>query len=179
MDDQNSVSVEASIRPEQLMQELGVGKDTYYGDLKFLGIRAEKDGTGKAFLTAEQVTLVRSLRQHVEKTGKRDGFEGRSLAKIPDRNSALDVSVSEPEVGNVDQLIEVAAELKAQELVMPQLVTLELARQMTETDMPEHIQQKVQAVREAADPKAHPAKIAANILAEYRNRRGGQTESMA
>ena len=49
MTDQNS-AVEHQIRPNALMEELGIKKDAYYAYLKHLGFKAEKDSDGKAFL---------------------------------------------------------------------------------------------------------------------------------
>lgn len=62
------------IRPEELMEELGIKKDTYYSDLNYLKIKAAKDRNGKAYLTNEQANLVRELRSYVSRTGRRDGF---------------------------------------------------------------------------------------------------------
>jgi len=59
MSEQNSM-----IRPEELMEELGIKKDTYYGDLNYLKIKAAKDYNGKAYLTNEQANLVRELRSY-------------------------------------------------------------------------------------------------------------------
>ncbi len=68
----------------------------------------------------------------------------------------------------MDGLIRKAAEIKAQGLAMPDLVTLQLAGQMTFEDLPEDLQQKVSAVKEAASPKMNPASVASDLLAQYR-----------
>jgi len=63
MTDQNSTQFD-QIRPEDLMQELGIKKDTYYADLSYLDIKAVKDKNGKVYLTNEQANLVRQLRSY-------------------------------------------------------------------------------------------------------------------
>jgi len=69
MAEQNSVT-----RPEELMQELGIKKDTYYGDANYLKMKAAKDENGKSYLTNEQAELIRQLRSYVTQAGKREGF---------------------------------------------------------------------------------------------------------
>ena len=73
MTNQNSAP-NNSIRPDELQAQLSIGKDTYYDDLKHLGIKAQKDAEGKAYLTFEQAEQVRALRSYVIETGSRKGF---------------------------------------------------------------------------------------------------------
>ena len=73
MIDQNSTP-NNSIRPEALQAELSIKKATYYDDLSHLGIRADKDAEGKAYLTFEQAEQVRALRSYVSEKGTRKGF---------------------------------------------------------------------------------------------------------
>ena len=74
MTDQNS-TVEQQIRPNVLQDQLGIKKDAYYAYLKHLGITAEKDLNGKAFLTEAQAKSIRLLREHVVAGGKIDEFD--------------------------------------------------------------------------------------------------------
>ena len=64
MTDQKS-TVEQQIRPNILQDQLGIKKDAYYSYLKHLGIKAEKDSDGKAFLTEGQANSIRLLSLHV------------------------------------------------------------------------------------------------------------------
>ena len=73
----------------------------------------------------------------------------------------------------MDGLIRKAAEIKAQGLAMPDLVTLQLAGQMTFEDLPDDLKEKVSAVKEAASPKLNPASVASDLLAQYRSSRSG------
>lgn len=49
MSDQNS-SPDNIVRPEDLMVELNLKKSTYYDDLNYLGIKADKDEEKKVYL---------------------------------------------------------------------------------------------------------------------------------
>jgi hypothetical protein len=177
---QNSAPPE-TIRPEELMEELGIKKDAYYKDINYLDIKPEKDSEGKTFLTNEQADQIRSLRNHVNQTGKREGFSNSSIVKVDDSNSIESTNTNseeniyvEPENPldnfDVNQLIRQAAQLKARELAAPDLAIRAIADRMTEDDLPEDLKQKVEAVREAVNPKWTPAQLADNILAQYRNR---------
>lgn len=181
-DNPNSV-VESQVRPDELMAEFGIRKDTYYDDLKFLGIKAEKDGDGKAYLSEAQASRVRALRAHVVEAGKRDGFMDSALVEMPDADvsgvdsGAMVNGAESPSQGDASGLIRAAAELKAQQMIMPELVKLELAKSMSFEDFPEDLQQKVASVREAANPKSQAAQIADQVLNQWRQTR--HSESMA
>lgn len=173
MSDQNSI-VTPQIRPDDLMSELSIGKDTYYDDLRFLGLRAEKDSEGKAYLTEEQANLVRALRSHVSNVGKREGFFDSKLVTSdrPELESSDRPAADDNEGFDIEELIRRAAELKGQQLAMGDLVTLELAKRMTYEDLPDDVKQKLAAVREAANPKAQPAQVAEKLLSQWRRKLG-------
>jgi hypothetical protein len=176
MDAQNSV-VERQIRPEELMEELGIKKDAYYAYLKYLGIKAEKDLEGKAYLTDEQANAIRALRSHVQNTGKMEGFLNQNgELTIAGEHSLLDAAEpvqtqDNPMDEQFEELIRAAAELKGQQLVLPELVIRELASRMTYDDLPEDIQVKVATVRQSASPKYQPAQLANDLLSQWRTRR--------
>ena len=187
MSDQNSV-VEHQIRPEQLQEELGIGKDAYYSYLKHLNIKAQKDSDGKAYLEPEQANLVRLLREHVVGGGKIADFvisgslavaDGSDLAaEQPDSFPASESFTQEPAGGfDMEALMREAAELAAHRMAYADHVKLQLASQMTYDDLPDDIKAKVDAVREAAVPSAQPGKIAANLLDQWRQRRQGPDQS--
>ncbi|NEO91395.1 MAG: hypothetical protein F6K56_14605 [Moorea sp. SIO3G5] len=174
-----------AIRPETLMSELNIKKDAYYNDLHYLEIEAQTDSEGKAYLTQEQADQVRALRNHVKKTGKRSGFSDNSIVIADDSNLSAENPIPTTETEgdvyvqaenptdqfNVNQLMRSAAELKARELAMADLVRA-LADKMGWDDLPQDLQQKVIDAEEAANPKYTPASIADTLLAQYRNRGG-------
>jgi hypothetical protein len=178
MTDQNSATLNP-IRPDALMGELGIKKDAYYAYLKHLGIKASKDVDGKSYLTEEQANLVRSLRSHVEKTGKIEGFpnnveSGLVYAEPTDLlgdavNQATQHSSDDAERLDLEDLIYSAAELKGHQLVMGDLVKLELASRLTYDDLPDEVKQKVDRVRESANPKFQPAHLAEQLLQRWRS----------
>ena len=181
------------IRPDDLQQELSIGRDAYYEDLKFLGIKAEKDSTGKAYLSDEQANLVRALRSHIKNTGKRDGFDVNNGNSLSEENSIVqaqgsdlgqplqEVSAQQNPTADFDLkvLLSEAAELKGQQLAMADLVKLKLASQMTYEDLPETVRDKVDQLREAANPKFQVDRIAADLLQQWRQQRQQQQEAAA
>lgn len=197
MSDQNSAVV-YQIRPDDLMGELEIKKDAYYAYMKFLGLKAEKDHDGKAYLSEEQANLMRELRQHVTSTGKMDGFVNSNGAAVtatqasPDESSllaiaeesALDAPTAETlqeepvQPGMEDELIRMAAELKTQQLVMMPMVVQELASRMSYEDLPEDMRAQVDRVRAAAAPKFQPAEVAGNILGRWRDRNQQQQQAV-
>ena len=64
-----------------------------------------------------------------------------------------------------------AAELKARELAMQDLVKRALADGMNESDLPQELQNKVQNAREAANPKFTPQEVAGTLLSQWRSKR--------
>lgn len=178
MSDQNS-SADNIVRPEDLMAELDLKKSTYYDDLNYLNIKADKDENQRAYLTNDQANQVRALRSHVIKNGKRDGFvyggltvsNNNQLVTNPDPDSIY-IEAEEP-TSNIDinALFRGAAQLKARELATPNLIMRELANRMTEDDLPEDLKEKVAIAREVANPKWTPGQLADNLLSQYRSQR--------
>jgi hypothetical protein len=179
-----NLSPEQTIRPEDLMNEFNIKKDTYYDDVKFLDIDVQKDSENKPYLTFEQAEQIRALRSHVKNTGKREGFINSSIVKVDDNNLAelnntndeenIYVKPQDPvEQINVNKIIRKASELKAKEIVTPELLIRELANRMEEEDLPDDLKEKISAVREAANPKWTPAGLAENLLSQYRSSRSG------
>ncbi|MGK7885380.1 MAG: hypothetical protein AB4057_12245 [Crocosphaera sp.] len=72
---------------------------------------------------------------------------------------------------NMEQLMYEAAELKARELAMQDLVKRALADRMNEEDLPSELRDKVQNAREAANPKFTPQQVAGTLLTQWRENR--------
>ena len=160
MSDQNS-SPDNLVRPDELMAELDLKKSTYYDDLKFLGITANKDENKKAYLTIDQANQVKALRSHVIENGKRDAFVYGGLAVSSNNELATnpkpdDIYVEREEpTSNVDMntIFRGAAELKARDLAAPNLIMREIANRMSEDDLPDDLREKVAIAREVANCK--------------------------
>ncbi len=172
MTDQNS-TVEHQIRPNALQEELGIKKDAYYAYLKQLGITAEKDSNGKAFLTEAQANSIRLLRKHVVDGGKIEEFD------IHEQHAAAlavsdggDLSQMEPEQPKADPadgldmeaLYLEASEIAAQRLTAGEQVVMAMASQMGYEDLHPTARAKVDQVRSSAVPKFDPQEIAASLL---------------
>ncbi len=182
MSDQNS-SVDNIIRPDDLMAELDLKKSTYYDDLKFLGITANKDEDKKAYLTIDQANQVRALRSYVSKNGKRDGFvyggltvsNNNELVTNPEPNDIY-VEREEPTASVDSDIVREAKELAARGMAMNDLLKIQLASKMTFDDLDEDLKEKVSIAREVANPKWTPASLADKILAQHRSQKAQAQE---
>jgi hypothetical protein len=170
----------ALVRPEDLMEELGIKKDAYYADLKYLNIQPIKDSEGKVWLTFEDAERIRHLRSHVEQKGKRNGFEENSIVKADDNNLAnspnsIHVESREAiETTSFDRVLNNAYDLKARELAASDLAVRAIADRITEDDLPQHLKETLEAVRESVAPKWTPDSLADQILAYHRHKQGGK-----
>jgi hypothetical protein len=177
-------TVSGRTTPEEACEVLGIKKTPYYERLRFLGIKANKDEKG-TYLNAEQMKLMQDLDNHIRETGKMEGFSGGgqlALSESSDLTSMLEIPLqpeipgSEEDEDKLEELIREAAELKVQQMAMPELVKLHLAAGMTEDDLPDDLKAKLEAVREAANPanpKQNAAAIASNLLTKYRATKSG------
>ncbi|MEG4034555.1 hypothetical protein QUA03_12090 [Microcoleus sp. S36b_A4] len=173
-----TTELSTKLRPDEICEKLSIGTSTYYDRLKFLGIKANKDEEG-TYLNAEQMKLMEDLSEHIKETGKKEGFRGGGQLAISENSglvSALDIPVqpeipgSEENEDGLEELIREAAELKVQQVAMPELIKLHLAAGMTEDDLPPDLKAKLQAVRDAANPKPNAASIAQQLLQRHRNK---------
>ena len=165
------------------MDELDIKKSTYYGDLEYLGIKADKDENQNAYLTFEQAEKVRALRSHVIENGKRDGFvygglavsSNNELATNQDTNNSeatnIYVQKEEPTASVDSDLVREAKELAARGMAMNDLLKIQLASKMTFDDLDADLKEKVAIAREVANPKWTPAELADKILAQHRSQK--------
>lgn len=187
MTNQNPV-IERQIRPDEAMQELGIKSDAYYSRMKFLDQRAAKDKDGKAYISQGQFDQLMALGQHIEATGKMEGFivsnaVGSSLVTQDESGLMNEAVVGEVEEsarmdeGQQEQLIRMAAELKTQRLITIPRIVEAIANQMSEEELPEDLRAVVNQSREAvSSPKVQPAQMAANILNQWRSQQSGNTQ---
>lgn len=165
-------------RFEQISEKLGIEKTTYYNRLRFLEIEPSKDSEG-TYLNAEQMQIMEDLNEHIRETGRMKGFRGGGQLALSESSAALEIPEQvEPETftdadgEGLEQLIREAAELKVQQVAMPDLVRLHLAAGMSEDDLPDDLKAKLQAVRDAANPKQNAASIAQQLLQRHRQNQG-------
>ncbi|MEG4242984.1 hypothetical protein QUA51_09785 [Microcoleus sp. Pol10_D6] len=173
-----TTELSTKLRPDEICEKLGIGTSTYYNRLKYLGIEASRDADGP-YLNAEQMKLMEELSEHIRQTGKMQGFGGGGQLALSESSglaSALEIPVqpeipgSEEDGDGLEELIREAAELKVQQVAMPELIKLHLAAGMTEDDLPADLKAKLQAVRDAANPKPNAASIAQQLLQRHRNK---------
>lgn len=149
------------LTPEEAQERLGIGKSQYYEALKALNIKAQRVD-GKAVLSPEQFEAIAAYRAQVS---------GTAIATVSEE-SDLDIPASPetvtPDSDDFRHLIRRAQELKAQQLLQPHLVLMELAQQMTEDDLPPDLRSQVEEARNPR-PLVSPAAIAHRLLAQFRS----------
>ena len=188
-------------RPEDVQEMFGIKKVAYYNRLKFLEIQAHKDEDNKAYLDENQLDMLKELDEYININGKMAGFtynkyfdsevttDENSLVTssnslVVDNNSTTlsdENRTNEPDIYvepeepttqfDMEHLMYEAAELKARELAMQDLVKRALADGMNESDLPPELQNKVQNAREAANPKFTPQQVASTLLTQWRQNR--------
>jgi hypothetical protein len=114
-------------RLEDIQKMFEIKQRAYYNRIKYLGIEAHKDSEGKPYLDSEQVNLLQKLHEHINETGKMEGFINNAIVKVDDsaaiastnNNSEENIYVkpAEPTAQiDINQLMREAAELKAREI---------------------------------------------------------------
>lgn len=148
--------------PEEAMELLGIEKSQYYARLKKLGMKAKRDGK-ILYLDEEQMQLLRDYNQAENAIALIDDSPELSLGNIP--------QIEEPAGDERDDIMRQAAELRAQQLAMPDLIKLYLAAGMNENDLPADLRETLAATRTAANPniKKSAATIAQAMLEEHRS----------
>lgn len=186
MTERNS-TVEHQLRPDELMAELSIGKQTYYNYLKHLGLKAGKDSKGKAYLSQGQAKLIRDLRAHVVGGGKIETFT--SNEETPKQEAAALAVADMGELGQLKGQAEAEAEairvdvsqgldmvalhreaskIAAQRMTAGQKLMLAMAEQMTYEDLHPEAQAEVDQVRSAASPKFNAKELASDLLSQFR-----------
>jgi hypothetical protein len=169
-----------TIRPEDLMGELGIKKSKYYEVLNALDIKAFKDSTGKSYLIEEQVEEITAYLSGNTQRSENEELNNSSLVKADDNNLAnspnsIHVESREAiETTSFDRVLNNAYDLKARELAASDLAVRAIADRITEDDLPQHLKETLEAVRESVAPKWTPDSLADQILAYHRHKQGGK-----
>lgn len=172
---------------DDILHRLGCGKDTFYKLKNHLGLQGNRDENKAVFFSEDDLAALELLKQHLDEGGKLDDFEVSALAIASDSNlaeSSVDISPEDPEeIPEIDplegvdleQLIREAANLRGEQIVTPQLVKLAIAGQLAEEELPPEVQERVKAIRAAANPKFQADAIASQLLTKWRAGRIGQS----
>jgi hypothetical protein len=188
MTDRNSAAVDR-MTPEEAMTFFNIKSSSYYERLSYLGEKPEKADDGKKYLSQMQIQRLEKLDSWIKGKGKMDGFieqEG-GLEGLPEGGAALTIAQDGGLAGvdlpptdtgaqvndEMDYLVRMAAQMKAQQLTMTPDIIRAIAAQMTEEDLPDDLRAMVQGSREALSPKIQPAQVAANLLDQWRSNRSG------
>lgn len=169
---------------EDALDTLDIGKTTFYKWIEFLEIEQSIDEKRRKYLNQEQIDRLLELKKYYQENATIEGFRGlaESSGIVKSESSSLSstenniyVEPDEPTANlDIDAIVREAAELKARNLAMPELVKLAIAQEMTEDDLPDDLREKVNAAREAANPKATPVSIASDLINRYRSGKSNQ-----
>lgn len=167
-------------RPESLRDKYGIKKDTYYGRIKFLGIKVEKDSNRRVYLTDDQVALMDELHSYISETGKMEGFVSsnntdlavRETGEIDQAAQQVNLENSQPisQEPNQDQfaaLVRSSAEYAAG----MEIAKYTIAQQMQENPdlLPPDLKEQVEAAKASCSPKSpSPTAIANQFLKAYK-----------
>jgi len=170
---------------EDALDKIQIGKTTFYKWIEYLELEQSADEERRKYLNEEQLERLLELKKYHEKNGTIEGFLGEEKiekggeitvtagSRLTDQENIYVKPPEDPTAGmDIDRLIREAAELKARNLAMGDLVKLSLAQKMSFEDLPVDLKEKVTAASETANPKDSPASIASQLLARYRNRSG-------
>ena len=170
---------------DELCQRWGIKTTQYYERLRSLNLDPKH-------LTSSDIEELDRLDAHVKNGGKikdfaaeenstqseiapttEQGAIARSTNVEPDEANAEGLAIPdpppEPETPE-SEIYRHAAELKAYYATHPDLVALNLASMMEETDLPDDLRAKVEEVREVAHPKPNQAALASDILQRRRRK---------
>lgn len=75
IDGESSQNVEnfSKISILELQKKYGIQRDSFYGRTRYLRITTWKEG-GKAYLSADQITHMDALHEHIQQTGRMQGY---------------------------------------------------------------------------------------------------------
>ncbi|MFW5765889.1 MAG: hypothetical protein ACOC07_17145 [Coleofasciculus sp.] len=181
-------STTAKFSRDELCQRWGIKTTQYYERLRSLNLdskhlteadieeldrldtHVKNGGKIKDFAATEEENSTQSA---IAPTTESEAIAPRSTPVEPDEENTLGLAIpdppSEPETPE-SEIFRHAAELKAYYATHPDLVALNLASMMEETDLPDDLRAKVEEVREVAHPKPNQAALASDILQRRRRK---------
>jgi hypothetical protein len=168
-DNQNSGV--SKTRPKDLQERWGIGKDAYYDMLKHTNIKAHRDKEG-AWLDDEQVETLTSLRQHIEQTGKMEGFGALVKSEAAEIDQVAETINVDTDTSNSNQeqftaLVRGAAEYAAGMEIAKYMLVKEI--QENPGLLPEDLRSQVEEARKAVAPKSQsPQSVANQFMNQFR-----------
>jgi hypothetical protein len=88
-DDRQNNDIFFKISILELQKKYGIGRDSLYGRMRYLQITTYKI-KGKAYLDAEQVAHMDGLHDHIQATGKMEGYP------VPEPSGPIEVEDEQP-----------------------------------------------------------------------------------
>lgn len=130
----------------ELQKKYGIGRDAFYGRTRYLRITTWKIGK-KGYLDAEQIMHMDGLHDHIQATGKMEGFP------IPEPSGPIEVEDEQPATTTTTLAV-----AETQQIATPDYAPQEKRSHSTQVD-------DVMALVKSAQNKAAGLMIAENLLA--------------
>ncbi|NWF58979.1 MAG: hypothetical protein HXY43_06640 [Fischerella sp.] len=100
-DDRQNNDIFSKISILELQKKYGIGRDSLYGRMRYLQITTYKV-KGKAYLDADQIVHMDGLHDHIQATGKMEGYP------IPEPSGPVEVEETEPDATTTTTTLTVA-----------------------------------------------------------------------
>ncbi len=146
-DDRQNSDIFSKISILELQKKYGIRRDSLYSRMRYLQITTYKV-KGKAYLDAGQVTQMDALHDHIQTTGKMEGFP------IPESSGPVEVEDEQPA-----SITTLAVTTQTQHIAAPNY-----APQETRSQTSEQVDDVIALIR-SAQGKAAGVMIAENLLA--------------
>lgn len=151
-DDRQNTDNFSKISILELQKKYGIGRDSFYARTRYLRITTWKIGK-KAYLDAEQIAHMDGLHDHIQATGKMEGYP------IPESSGPIEIEDEQPAPTST--------------LAVAQTQTLAQTQQVTPSYAPKQKRSQsspvddVAAIVTSAQNKAAGTLIAENVLAQH------------
>lgn len=154
------------ITPAEAQKELGIGESQYYVRTEKLGITSTRI-KGRAYLSEEQMQELREYNQPQNALATVDNSSEITSLEVPLKAASTIEEISSEEE---DDIWRKAGEIKAKHLTAKDLLALHLAAGMKFEDLDPDLQEQVQTINAAANPKNMGKSIAeaAQVMLEKR-----------
>jgi hypothetical protein len=147
-DDRQNSDIFSKISILELQKKYSIGRDSFYARMRYLQITTWKIGK-KAYLDAEQIIHMDALHDHIQATGKMEGYP------VPEPSGPIEVEEEQPTPTSSLTVAE------TQQVTAPNY-----APKQQRSQSPQQIDD-INAIVESAQNKAAGTLIAENVLAQH------------
>jgi hypothetical protein len=152
-DDRQNTDNFSKIPILELQKKYGIGRDSFYARMRYLQITTWKISK-KAYLDAEQIADMDGLHDHIQATGKMEGYP------IPEPSGPIEIEEEQPTPTSTLAVAETQTLAETQQVVPSYAPQQQRSQSSGQVD-------DVAAIVQSAQGKAAGTLIAENILARH------------